>query len=194
MGREVRMVASNWQHPIEWGKDSKTGKPCLQFRPLFGGSWSERAAEWDEANAQWERGYEKDHTKDDSQWKPKEADRPKTFEEWDGARPKQKDYMPEWGPGEATYLMMYDDTSEVTPRRQAHRRLSPSGPPTPPPQVTPTRQAARYPKNGAPVRASTTNPKPLLVGWFGAIIPGWWIAAIMLGLLLWGLIFWWAMS
>jgi hypothetical protein len=108
------MVPAKWQHPTMWGTDYKTGKPRLQFKPLFGGSWSEDASEWDEENAQWERGYEKDSIIN-SQWKPKETDRHETFEEWSGPRPKQEDYMPEWGPGEAPYLMMYEDTSEGTP-------------------------------------------------------------------------------
>lgn len=116
MGREVRMVPRDWQHPTEWGKDWQTQRPKLRYRPLYDGRWSERVAVWDEENAQWARGFEKESTEYPAfRWVPKAADRPATFEEWDGSRPKQEDYMPEWDPREATHLMMYETTSEGTP-------------------------------------------------------------------------------
>ena len=39
MGREVRRVPANWKHP----KDEKG-----HFVPLLGGSFKERATQWDE--------------------------------------------------------------------------------------------------------------------------------------------------
>lgn len=103
MGREIRMVPKGWEHP----KNEKG------YIPLMGGPYSERVKSWDEENAQWQKGLRSNY---EGGWQPKEEkykDMP--FEEWDGARPVKEEYMPEWAPGEATMLMMYEDTSEGTP-------------------------------------------------------------------------------
>jgi hypothetical protein len=50
MGREIRMVPPDWRHPTEWHKDWRTGRRVLRFKPLFKAGWSERMAEWDQAN------------------------------------------------------------------------------------------------------------------------------------------------
>lgn len=116
MGREIRMVPPNWQHPTEWGKDWQSGRPKIRFKPLFGGSYAKRIAEWDEEKAQWDRGFEKDYTQYPKfEWKPKSEGRPSSFEEWYGPRPNHEEYMPEFQPGTATHLMMYETTSEGTP-------------------------------------------------------------------------------
>lgn len=99
MGREVRRVPANWQHP----KDELTGR----YRPLFGGDWAELAREWDEARAKWERGEFPDYASDESKAMP--------YDQWSGRRPYSEDYMPRWSAEEATHLMMYETTSEGTP-------------------------------------------------------------------------------
>jgi hypothetical protein len=48
MGREVRRVPADWQHP----KDERTG----HFIPLFDGSFRQVLDEWNEENAKWSRG------------------------------------------------------------------------------------------------------------------------------------------
>ena len=48
MGREVRRVPENWEHP----KNSKG-----YHEPLLGGSFSERLARWEEEAAQWGNGF-----------------------------------------------------------------------------------------------------------------------------------------
>lgn len=52
MGREVRMVPANWQHP----KD-KSGK----YIPLFGHSFAREAANWDVESAKWNAGERPDY-------------------------------------------------------------------------------------------------------------------------------------
>ena len=47
MGREVRMVPASWEHP----RNEKGN-----FIPLMKGSYAERAAEWDFAREQWQKG------------------------------------------------------------------------------------------------------------------------------------------
>lgn len=107
MGREVRRVPPDWQHP----KDPHTG----HYVPLHDGAdLMRRTAAWDEAEEQWARGLRRSYTGEG--WEPID---PKyqhlPFAEYDGARPDPANYMPVWAPEQATHLMMYEDTSEGTP-------------------------------------------------------------------------------
>lgn len=104
MGREVRRVPANWEHP----KDEQGN-----YIPLRGGSFSERAARWDEENAQWAKGFRRDFRSND--WVPKDADYTGTFAEWDGERPEEKDFMPDWPEAARTHFQMYEDCTEGTP-------------------------------------------------------------------------------
>ncbi|MES2295252.1 MAG: hypothetical protein V4527_18290 [Pseudomonadota bacterium] len=115
MGREVRRVPANWQHP-KYPEDHY--KPHLRGRyvPLHdGGGYAARAAEWDEEFAKWRAGICRSYS-GDSQWEPID---PKylgrRYSEYDGPRPSPDDYMPDWPDEQRTHLMMYEDTSEGTP-------------------------------------------------------------------------------
>ena len=104
MGREVRRVPPHWEHP----KD-ETGA----YIPLFDGSFKEAATEWDENAVQWENGYYRFSPQEE--WRPKESDKIGTFEEWDGPRPKEQEYMPDWTESERTHYQMYESCNEGTP-------------------------------------------------------------------------------
>lgn len=104
MGRQLRKVASNWQHP-----KNENGN----YIPLLDGKFSERLAKWEEENEQWEKGFRDDWN---GGWKPREADELNmTFAEWDGEKPVKEDYMPEWKEEELTHIQLYENTSEGTP-------------------------------------------------------------------------------
>jgi len=104
MGREVRRVPANWEHP----KDESG-----EYIPLLDGSFSEDLARWNEGKLKWDNGLVSDWN---GGWKakPSEEECP-TFEDWDGECPEAKDYMPEWPEEEKTHLMMYETCSEGTP-------------------------------------------------------------------------------
>ncbi len=87
MGREVRKVPADWQHP----KDEHTGR----YKPLFEGSWYRARKE----------EFEKKMAEEGLQ----------AATDWCGQAPDQNDYMPDWPEEEKTHLMMYEDTSEGTP-------------------------------------------------------------------------------
>lgn len=110
MGREIRMVPRGWEHP----KDEK-GK----YIPLMHGSYATAAADWDAGWAAWQRGEVENYSaeKSASKWKPKggSTDGCARYTDWAGQRPSPDDYMPDWPEGEATMLVMYEDTSEGTP-------------------------------------------------------------------------------
>ena len=104
MGREVRRVPKDWQHP----KDERG-----RLKPLFDG-YSEDVRAWDEGAAMWAKGMVRDWS--NGGWKQRgDGVQSETYEEWDGERPSRSDYMPEWPAAERTHLMMYETTSEGTP-------------------------------------------------------------------------------
>lgn len=86
MGREVRKVPADWQHP----KNETTG----YYRPLIGTSYAAAAAEF--LAMVNEKGLQE-------------------AVDYFGQAPDQNDYMPDWPDAERTHLMMYEDTSEGTP-------------------------------------------------------------------------------
>lgn len=107
MGREARKVPANWQHP----KDSSG-----HYVPLFGGSLSQRLAEWEEGAAQWAAGFRRNYLSDLPKFVPKqERHEGITYEKWAGAKPEAADYMPDWSETERTHYQMYETCSEGTP-------------------------------------------------------------------------------
>lgn len=103
MSREVRRVPANWKHP----KDERG-----HLIPLYGDSFSKRAAEWDEKATQWDKGF---HRFYGGEWRPKEPSQTGTFEEYDGSRPQGHEYMPDWPEAERTHYQMYETVTEGTP-------------------------------------------------------------------------------
>jgi hypothetical protein len=86
MGREVRRVHPDWVHPRD-----KNGRHI----PLFeGDAYKEKLDGWIEMAS-------------------REGE--KVADEWFGSKPDPSDYMPKWTAEEATYYMMYEDTTEGTP-------------------------------------------------------------------------------
>lgn len=89
MGREVRMVPANWEHP-------KRGNSVDAIHvPLHDGAC-----------------YQSAH---DSFIKTLNRDGLQAALDDYGSAPDMNDYMPQWTPEERTHYMMYEDTSEGTP-------------------------------------------------------------------------------
>ena len=109
MGREVRKVPKDWEHP----KDNKGS-----FVPLYsgyGGAFAQAESDWNEGYAMWQKGLCESYL-DDKKWEPiKEERKGMTYTQYSGARPSPDDYMPCWPDEVATHYMMYEDTSEGTP-------------------------------------------------------------------------------
>jgi hypothetical protein len=102
MGREMRKVPSDWEHP----KD-KQGN----YIPLHDGwrfksdmeYWRKELKEFHTVN--FRKHYPDAHK--DHFWQ--------CLRDWCGDKPLKSDYMPVWTEEEATHCMMYEDTSEGTP-------------------------------------------------------------------------------
>lgn len=104
MGRVVRMVPADWQHP----KDDN-GK----YIPLHDRDCAAEQQDWDKGLALWVQGL-RDNYKGGTE---PHGERPDIYgwKEWTGGRPNDEDYMPRWSREQRTHLMMYEDTSEGTP-------------------------------------------------------------------------------
>ncbi len=87
MGREVRRVPKDWEHP----KDEQRGG----YKPLYSGERYEKNATGFMAMAN--------------------ADGLQAAIDYYGSAPDRNDYMPNWPDAERTHFMMYEDTTEGTP-------------------------------------------------------------------------------
>lgn len=105
MGREVRMVPADWQHPRD-----EAGR----YIPLLDDCFKSVAEEWSEGRRQWKAGYRRGCPTDT--WIPKEDKYAgMLYTEWAGYPPEADDYMPDFPAGTATHYMMYEDTTAGTP-------------------------------------------------------------------------------
>lgn len=118
MGREVRMVPPAWEHP-KYPQDDPEEYRRGRYIPLFESGYAEAAAKWDEGWAKWQAGLTENYGGDEK-WAPIE---PKyagmRYTDYAGSRPSPDDYMPDWAPEQRTHFMMYEDTSEDTPKSPA---------------------------------------------------------------------------
>ena len=95
MGREVRRVSPDWEHPT-----NERG----HFVPLFDGcTFAEHADAWLKGKEQWESGAH-EHFDDLHTW-----------EEWDGDAPDERDYSPACTHEQATAYRVYENVTEGTP-------------------------------------------------------------------------------
>lgn len=151
MGREVRKVPANWEHP----KDDRG-----QFIPLYGRSFSEKASNWDKEHAKWQEGFRSDFA---GGWEEKdEGDASMSYEDYAGPRPVESDYMPDWPESERTHFQMYEDTSEGTP-------ISP-------PMESPETLARWLADNGA---SAFAGQKATYEQWLSTCRSGWAPSAVM---------------
>ena len=104
MGREVRMVPPDWEHP----KDESGN-----LIPLHGGSFGKKFVSWKIGKDRWEKGFVWGY--DEKDWVPKDESCIGTWEEWEGPEPLESKYMPDWPESERTHFQMYETTSEGTP-------------------------------------------------------------------------------
>jgi hypothetical protein len=98
MGREVRRVPANWEHP-----KLANGK----YQPMHDASYEDRLDEWQAKKAKWESGEFPDYASVEN--------RKLTYEEWSGEAPDPSYYMPQFLDEERTHYQMYESTSEGTP-------------------------------------------------------------------------------
>jgi hypothetical protein len=100
MGREIRMVPANWDHPKQEGQYDG------RLQPMFDKTFAEAAAEWKAEFASWERGARPDYCSEES--------RDLEFWEWNGEPPDRKYFRP-WKEDDAIWFQVWETVSEGTP-------------------------------------------------------------------------------
>lgn len=103
MGRVIRRVPPNWEHP----KEDRYGR--IDYRPMFDESYEDAIAEWIENHRLWEEG--KHPHQEDAETRAKY----RYYAEWAGNPPSVDSYRPKWVDGEATWYQVYETVSEGTP-------------------------------------------------------------------------------
>lgn len=111
MGREIRRVPANWDHPKitkfkSFKRIEETG-----YQPIFDRPYIEAITEWIKDHAAWEAGTHADLCGED----PVSKEECAHFAEWSGNPPDVEFYRPNWKPEEMTWYQVYETVSEGTP-------------------------------------------------------------------------------
>ena len=104
MGREIRRVPPNWNHPTVMRSYGREGK-----QPMHNETYAEARAEWLEGLRKWEAGEDPDresYKNDDGSYQD--------YWEWSGSPPDRAYYRP-WADDEATWFQLWETVSEGTP-------------------------------------------------------------------------------
>jgi len=106
MGREIRRVPPNWEHPMEANRYS--GK--MEYKPLYDDDFATAASTWMRDCIAWDNG-----THEDLQESPERKTEYPFFWQWSSSPPDDDYYRPAWTPEEATAYQVYETVSEGTP-------------------------------------------------------------------------------
>lgn len=104
MGREIRRVPANWQHPTV--KPENDPYRHGGYQPMYDRTFAEAAADWKAEFAKWEAGERPSYCEGD--------DRNLEYWEWDST-PPVRDYYRPWSDEEATWFQCWETVSEGTP-------------------------------------------------------------------------------
>jgi len=101
MGRELRKVPANWEHPKKDGR----------WQPMHNTYYGEALQEWITNNEMWSKGTHPDIVRD-----PSLKEKYPFYAMWNGDAPdvnyyQTKKYLPE----DLTHIQLYESTSEGTP-------------------------------------------------------------------------------
>lgn len=99
MGREIRRVPANWQHPKREHYDGR-------LQPMFDERFEEAAATWKAEFAKWESGERPSYCSDEN--------RALEYWEWENGPPDRAYYRP-WKDSDATWFQVWETVSEGTP-------------------------------------------------------------------------------
>ena len=110
MGREIRKVPSNWEHPKQEKPNYRTGQMEESYRPLYNRPYIQALTEWLKEHESWERGEHEGLTK----YGHTKAEFPH-YANYGGNAPDVEYYRPDWPANEMTWWQVYETVSEGTP-------------------------------------------------------------------------------
>ena len=106
MGREVRMVVPNWEHPKEETYNHMTRQYKKTFIVMYDGAFEPAMEEWVMEYNNWKLGI---GGYGDREFSLEE------FLDWIGSPPDPKYYRPNWKKENMTWFQIYETVSEGTP-------------------------------------------------------------------------------
>jgi len=101
MGREIRRVPPNWQHP------KKMFASGMDYVSMHDQTFEQACATWDEGKRKWDAGEDPDRKQYDHENDP--------YEDWAGERPDDPEYYRPWKDEEATWFQLWQTVSEGSP-------------------------------------------------------------------------------
>ena len=104
MGREVRRVPPNWEHPK--GPNPYTGKE--RYKPQLETPFKDAVKEWEDGFVKWIEGDKGEY------WDDETCDPNTTYWEWAG-EPPNRDHYVDYGDTDPTWYQFYETVSEGTP-------------------------------------------------------------------------------
>lgn len=117
MGREVRRVPVNWNHPT---MVDHTGRECAQ--PMFDKRFEDTAKKWKDDLAKWEQGLRPACISGKMVWQPLNEwlyrDKATPNQEWweyEGDPPSDRSTYRPWLDAEATWFQVWETVTEGTP-------------------------------------------------------------------------------
>ena len=118
MGREIRKVIPNWEHPRRDCKHSPWAGGCDDarqndgkcFQPMYDEDYESAMAEFIENHNLWLKGEHPDQK--DKDW---DVSGYRYYAQWNGNAPDVEYYRPKWTKEEATWFQLYETISEGTP-------------------------------------------------------------------------------
>lgn len=105
MGREVRMVPPNWDHPRYTKDDAPQERLIGEYIPQFDEEFATAKKRWLDGLRDWEAGVSEDFKKLGDKYE---------YWEWEGNPPNRNEYR-SYKDSEATWYQAYQTVSEGTP-------------------------------------------------------------------------------
>ena len=115
MGREIRRVPPNWEHPQNTVWDPWRNVEVVQYQPMYDRDVQSRMDEWLAGYQKWLTGEFNKVRQENPDLTYSEAEPYRAFCDWEGEPPDPKYYRPKWTDGEATWFQVYETVSEGTP-------------------------------------------------------------------------------
>ena len=107
MGREIRRVPPNWEHPKKKTFDWRTSREVENYQPLYDEPFGPKMREWIKEWEAWEAGTHEDFAEQGKKYP--------NYWDWSDGPPDPHYYRPDWKEGEATWFQVYETVSEGTP-------------------------------------------------------------------------------
>lgn len=115
MGREIRRVPANWEHPQKYFPNYILGVQEIGYIPMYDNDADTAFSEWLKEYDKWiAAGHDEAIDKYGSGEYPKNQPYI-SFCKWNGPPPDPERYRPKWEDGHATWYQVYETVSEGTP-------------------------------------------------------------------------------